>query len=122
VTATLRLVVADDDPDVLTALVALLEELGYVVAATATDGAAAVAAALREQPEVVLLDVRMPVLSGLEAAAQLRERAPQLPLVLLTAYADQALQAEARALGVRGFLVKGCSARAIVAALDAAVA
>jgi DNA-binding NarL/FixJ family response regulator len=115
-----RLVVADDDVELLEMLVLLLEELDHEVLATGRNGREAVAAAVRERPDVVLLDLRMPEMSGLEATELLREVAPELPVVLLSAYDDPGLQERAAAAGVHTYLVKGCSAQSLHAAVEAA--
>lgn len=116
-----RLVVADDDRELLGMLVLLLEELGHEVLAVGHTGQDAVAAAERERPDVVLMDLRMPEMSGIEAAAILQERMPGLPVILLSAYDDPGLQERAAAAGVDAYLIKGCSAQSLNAAvLDAA--
>ena len=117
-----RLVVADDDDQLLDMLVLLLEELGHEVLATGRTGAEAVDAALREDPDVVLMDLRMPEMSGIEAASALRSAAPRLPVVLLSAYDDAGLQEAAADAGVVGYLVKGCSARSLQGAIEQAEA
>jgi two-component system response regulator DesR len=90
------------------------------VVAECADGDQVVPEALRTSPDVVLLDLRMPEMSGLEATELLREVAPELPVVLLSAYDDPGLQERAAAAGVHTYLVKGCSAQSLHAAVEAA--
>ena len=71
------------------------------------------AAAVRERPDVVLMDLRMPEMSGIEAAAVLQESMPGLPVILLSAYDDPGLQERAAAAGVNTYLIKGCSAQSL---------
>ena len=82
------ILVAEDNPDSRDALRALLEAYGFRVL-TATNGEEAVKEALRQRPDLVLMDIMMPVMDGIEATRQLRERpeANQLPIVALTAMA-----------------------------------
>ncbi len=115
-----RLLVADDDERLLTMLAGLLEDLGYDVAATAPDGRSAVDRCLSDPPDVAILDQRMPGLSGIDAAKELKQRLPQLPIVILSAYDDPGLQEAALQAGVATYLVKGCSAAEIAAVIDRA--
>ena len=118
----LRLVVADDDDMLRDMLSGLLGDLGYDVLAAVADGAAAVQACVEQNPDVALLDHRMPVLTGIEAARQLHQHLPMLPIVILSAYDDAALQRAARDAGATKYLVKGCTAAQIAEAIEAAFA
>jgi DNA-binding NarL/FixJ family response regulator len=115
-----RVVLADDEPIILEALRQLLEESGCDVVDTATDGITAVELADDLHPDVLVADLRMPGLTGLEVAAQLRKRTPPVPVVILSAYDDVGLQLAAERIPVAAYLVKGCSSRALVAAINAA--
>ncbi|MBE7187098.1 ANTAR domain-containing response regulator [Jatrophihabitans endophyticus] len=117
---SLRLVVADDDELLREMLSGLLGDLGYEVVAAVGDGAAAVQASLEHRPDLTLLDHRMPVLTGIEAARQLHDRLPALPTVILSAYDDVGLQRAARDAGATSYLVKGCTAAQIAEAIEAA--
>jgi CheY-like chemotaxis protein len=114
-------IVADDDERVREMLVGLLDDLGYRVAAAFPEAPAAIAACVDDPPDVVLLDYRMPGMSGTEATTRLRELVPALPVVLLSAYDDAGVQEAARAAGASAFLVKGCTAQEISDAIDEAV-
>jgi two-component system, response regulator PdtaR len=83
----------------------MLTHLGYDVIGEAADGQTAVDLAKRLHPDIVVMDIKMPDLDGIEAAARLaRDRIA--PVVLLTAYSDQALIGRAKVAGVTGYLVK----------------
>lgn len=118
--SSIKLVLADDDVDLLEMLEGLVGDLGYDVVGTAGNGLEALAVVLRTEPDVVLLDLRMPFMTGTEVAMELRRERPQTPVILLSAYDDRSLQKFAAQAGVREFLVKGCSAREITAAIEAA--
>jgi AmiR/NasT family two-component response regulator len=100
-----RVVIADDESIIRMDLREMLTHLGYEVIGEAADGRTAVDLAKRLQPDMVVMDIKMPELDGIEAAAQLaRDRVA--PVVLLTAYSDQALIGRAKSAGVSGYLVK----------------
>ncbi len=101
----LRILIADDEAIIRLGLKKMLEELGHHVVAAAVDGVAAVELARRTQPDLAILDVRMPRLDGLEAARQIVEERP-VPIVLLTAYSDRATVERAKATAVLAYLVK----------------
>ncbi|MFD6751211.1 response regulator [Streptomyces anthocyanicus] len=106
----LRVLVADDNPVVRAGLTALLEaHPDTVVVAAARDGEEALACALRHAPDVVLLDVRMPGVSGLDVVRYMRrvEQTQHIPVILLTGFGpDTELTATAFALGVADLLMK----------------
>jgi DNA-binding NarL/FixJ family response regulator len=99
-------VVADDHPAMLTAVAEILARNGFDVVGRARDGGEALALIESEQPQIALLDVRMPRLSGIEVATQAATTAPDTSIVFYTAFGDQALLSEALDLGARGFVLK----------------
>lgn len=102
----LRIVVADDHPVFRDGLRTLLGDLGATVVAEVGDGAAAVAAVAEHRPDVVLMDLRMPVLSGVEATTRISRDSPATAVLVLTMSEDAgSLQAALRA-GARGYLLK----------------
>lgn len=115
-TKSIRVLLVDDDAGLRAELRLLLEDAGFQVVGEARDGVEGIAYARHERPDVVLSDLKMPGLSGLALAAELRD---QIPVVLLSAYDDEGLQAQAREVGA-GFLIKGCRSRAIFAAVQRA--
>jgi DNA-binding NarL/FixJ family response regulator len=108
-----RVLVVDDEPNVLSALCELLEDQGCAVVGRASDGRQAVELAAETRPDVVLMDMRMPVLDGIEATRLIREQDPFVQVVMLSAYEDAGLRQGAQDVGVYCYLVKGCSATLI---------
>ena len=102
-----RLLVVDDHDMLRGALVELLVQAGFEVVGEAADGADAVALAKQLEPEVVLMDLRMPVLGGLDATRLIKDAHPATQVVLLTAFDSPALQQQAEEAGCFAYLVKG---------------
>jgi response regulator NasT len=100
-----RVLVAEDETIIRLDLRALLERAGFEVCAEARDGEEAVALARSEQPDVAVLDVKMPKLDGIEAARRILDERP-IPIVMLTAYGQDDLVQRAAEVGVFGYLVK----------------
>lgn len=117
-----RVLVVDDHAMLREALVELLVQAGFEVAGEAADGADAVALAKELAPDVVLMDLRMPVLGGLDATRLIRDACPATQVVLLTAFESPALQREAEDAGCFAYLVKGAPPGTIRLALDKAAA
>lgn len=101
----MRVLIADDDPIIRLDLRQMLENLGYEVVAEAEDGQAAIHLARDNKPDVCVLDVKMPVIDGIDAARRLAEE-NIAPAILLTAYSDAELIGRAKDSGVFGYLVK----------------
>jgi NarL family two-component system response regulator LiaR len=121
VTPAIRVLLVDDHPVVRQGLRALLSTHdGIDVVGEADDGAAAVTAAERLSPDVVLMDVVMPGMDGVEALRRIGERRPQTRVVMLTSYADEQQAMEAVDAGASGFLLKDASPRDVAAAIRAA--
>jgi DNA-binding NarL/FixJ family response regulator len=117
----IRVVVVDDDDTVRTALVMLLDHHGgFRVVAQATDGAYAPSLVGTLRPDLVVIDVRMPLVGGIDALELIRQVDREVRIVMLSAYSDDALVADALAAGASGYLVKGCSAEELFATLEQA--
>ena len=86
------------------------------------NGQEAVELATRTDADVVLMDLRMPVMDGLQAARALRDQVPSLPVIILSAYEDPALKSEADAANAYAYLVKGCSALPLLDTIEQAAA
>ena len=102
-----RVLVVDDHQMLREALVELLDQAGFDVAGEAADGADAVALAKQLAPDVVLMDLRMPVMGGLDATRLIRDACPATQVVLLTAYESPAVRQQAEEAGCFAYLVKG---------------
>ena len=113
--------IAEDETIIRLDLRGQLEDAGYVVCAEARDGKEAVELARKTQPDIVLLDVKMPELDGIEAARRILHERP-VPILLLTAYSDEKLVRRAAAAGVFAYLVKPFSAHELAPAIETAVA
>jgi AmiR/NasT family two-component response regulator len=101
----MRVLIAEDETIIRLDLRDLLERAGLEVCAEARDGLEAVELARSEQPDLAVLDVKMPNLDGIEAARRILEERP-IPIVMLTAYGQQELVTRAVEAGVYGYLVK----------------
>jgi DNA-binding NarL/FixJ family response regulator len=118
-----RVVVADDQTAVREGLVTILElEPGIEVVGAAGDGAEAIALVEQHAPDVVLMDLNMPRVDGVEATKQIRARHPATQVVVLTTYADDDSVLAALAAGALGYLTKNASRADIRRALEAATA
>lgn len=114
----IRVCIADDQALIRSGLKALLELFeGISICAEAADGEAAVAAVTAERPDVLLLDVRMPKLTGVEVVQALRAKDALPPTLLLTTFEDDAALVAGVRAGARGFLLKGVTAETLVEAI-----
>jgi len=113
-----RVLIVDDHPLTRDALTVLLEQHKYDVVGQATDGAGAIEAARELQPDLVLLDLTMPGLSGLEALPHLRSAAPDCEVVVLTASGTEENLLAAIRGGAAGYLLKSEAPERIVEFLD----
>lgn len=105
---------ADDHQLLRQALRRAFEDAGLTVVGEAADGAEAVRLAEELQPDVVVMDVTMPVLDGVEATRRLHGRFPGLPIVVLTMHGEDALRREAIDAGASGFLTKDVSMHDVI--------
>ncbi|HYM08301.1 MAG TPA: response regulator transcription factor [Terriglobales bacterium] len=115
-----RIVVADDHDIVRHGLRTLLEtRQGWEVIGEASDGRQAVDIAKRLKPDVVVLDISMPELNGLEAARQILHDVPRTEVLILTMHRSEQVVRELLQAGARGYLLKNDAARELVAAVEA---
>lgn len=116
----LRLLVVDDHEVVREGLVGLLDRRsGFEVVAQAGNVAEAVSAAARYEPDIVVMDVRLPDGSGIEACREIRAARPETRVVILTSYPDEEAVLSAIVAGASGYLLKQVRGRDLVAALEA---
>jgi NarL family two-component system response regulator YdfI len=117
--AAIRVVVADDHPVVRDGLRMMLEEMteGFEVVGEATDGEAAVRVVGERQPDVVLMDLRMPGMGGLAAIEHIRQRWPHMAVLILTTYDEDELMIRGLQAGAAGYLLKDCSSATLLKAI-----
>lgn len=114
---SIRVIVADDHPATRAGVRAALEKSGFTVCAEVADGPAAVEAAVRERPDICLLDIHMPG-SGIAAAAEISAQVPETAIIMLTvSQADDDLFAALRA-GASGYLLKDTNPMRLPLALE----
>jgi two-component system response regulator DevR len=117
--SALRLLVVDDHEVVRQGLVALLDRReGFEVVAQAGTVAEAVAAAARFEPDLVVMDVRLPDGSGIEACREIRAARPETRVIMLTSYPDEEAVLSAIIAGAAGYLLKQIRGRDLVSALE----
>lgn len=102
-----RVVVADDDADIRAMLLAMLELDGYEVVGEAEDGDDAIDVARDTQPDLVILDLHMPRMSGLDALPQIGEVSPSTTVVVLSAFVADSVAAEVLRRGAVTYVEKG---------------
>ena len=117
----MRILIAEDETIIRLDLRNLLERAGHEVVAEARDGEEAVSLARTHEPDLAILDVRMPHLDGIEAAKTILAERP-IPIVMLTAYGQDELVARAVEAGVFGYLVKPFREADLLPAIAAAKA
>ena len=116
----LRLLVVDDHEVVRQGLVSLLERReGFQVVAQAGTVAEAIEAARKYQPDLIVMDVRLPDGSGIEATREIRSEQPQIRVVILTSYPDEEAVFASIVAGASGYLLKQIRGRDLVGALEA---
>jgi AmiR/NasT family two-component response regulator len=115
---SVRILVAEDEAIIRMDLIEMLEAAGYEVVAAATNGQEAIDLAVEHKPDLAILDVKMPVLDGITAAAKIIEIAPVL---MLTAFSQRELVERARDAGVMAYVVKPFTIGDLVPAIEIAI-
>ena len=110
------ILLADDNAYILETLAARLRDDGNEVV-TATNGQEAVEQGIRQQPDLAILDVSMPVMTGIQAAELLHKKFPRLPIILFTSYAEM-LKSTMHDLGVFAVFDKGSGLVELLSAVD----
>jgi DNA-binding NarL/FixJ family response regulator len=117
---TIRILLVDDHPIVRQGLKTLLEgHPGWEIVGEASDGAEAVEKAKDLKPDVMVLDITMPRMNGLEACRLLRTQTPQLEILFVTQHDSPQMMREALDAGARGYVVKSNAARDLLQAVEA---
>jgi response regulator NasT len=116
---SLRVLIADDEEPIRAVLVQLAQSLSHQVVGQARDGHEAVALARTTNPDIILLDIRMPHMDGLEAARAITGE-KLVPIIIITAHADQTLMERAAEVGVFSYLLKPITLQRLAAAISTA--
>jgi DNA-binding NarL/FixJ family response regulator len=118
-----QILIADDHTAVRTGLRAVLEQhADWEVVAEASDGRNALAAAIKTEPHLAIVDFSLPGMTGLEVARRIRESSPQTEVLIFTAYNSNLLARQAFEAGARAFLVKSDANKLLVAAVASLLA
>ena len=118
-----RVLVADDHEVVRLGIRNLLEvRPGWSVCAEANNGKEAVEKTLQFHPDVIIMDISMPLMNGLEAASQITKRQPQIPVILFSLHLSDDLSRHFKTDGIRGAVAKGDAARDLVLAVETVLA
>jgi signal transduction histidine kinase len=115
-----RVLVVDDVAEIRDNLAQLLGQLGLVVVGNAADGVEAVELVATTDPQVVVMDLRMPRMDGVEATREILAKHPDVAVLMLSAYGDESLVIDALMAGARGYLLKGAPASELADAITAA--
>ena len=116
-----RIVVADDEPITRMDLSEILKEEGYDVVGEASDGFDAVEFRRKLRPDLVLMDVKMPILDGIKASKVVMNEQLAKSVVLLTAYSGMEFIEQAKEAGVMGYIVKPISSKNLIPAIEIAI-
>jgi AmiR/NasT family two-component response regulator len=116
-----RILIAEDESLVVEMIVGIIDELGYTVVGTARNGVQAIEMTRDLKPDVVLMDIKMPDMDGIEAAHRIAEACPT-PVVVLTAFETPEMVVQASAAGVGAYLTKPTNAREVDRAITIATA
>ena len=116
----MRVLLADDNEEILNDVEELLTS-DFDIVGKATDGVSAVEAAIRLMPDLIVTDLAMPGLSGIEASRKMLTTHPDIPIVLLTLHNDARLVEQALSVGIRGYVHKLTAAEELIPALYCAL-
>jgi DNA-binding NarL/FixJ family response regulator len=119
---TLRVLIADDIASIRKSVRSILEEDPRLeVCGEAENGAQAIKQAEQLKPDVVILNITMPVLNGYEAAREIRAKMPEAAIVILSSHADRCFIAQAKQAGANAYVTKSQAADKLLSAVEAAI-
>ena len=116
----LKIIVAEDETLVALSIISQLKELGYQIVGDAVDGVEAIELCEKLHPDLVVMDINMPRLNGVQAAKTIRERY-RIPVVVVTGYSDDQLISEAAEAGVFNYLIKPVTKQNLAPAIEVAL-
>ncbi|AGF77135.1 CheY-like receiver and HTH DNA-binding domain-containing response regulator [Desulfocapsa sulfexigens DSM 10523] len=117
---TIKIIVVDDHKIVRDGLCSLIEGLsGYTIVGRAENGRQAIEVARREKPDIVIMDVSMPEMNGIDATSSIMEERPSCKIIVLSMHSDKRFITGALQAGASGFLLKECAFQELNQALDA---
>jgi two-component system, NarL family, nitrate/nitrite response regulator NarL len=117
-----RILIADDHEIIRTGIRAILRWWANVDVVEASNGREAIQQARKTNPDVIILDVTMPVLTGIEAARRLKKEMPQVPILILSMHDGQSMADELARIGVQGYVSKNDASAKLTLAIDAVLA
>ncbi|GAA0116931.1 ANTAR domain-containing response regulator [Clostridium senegalense] len=115
---TKRIVIADDEPITRMDIREMLEEEGYDVVAEASDGFDVIELARKHSPELIIMDIKMPLLDGLNATKIILKEQLANAVVLLSAYSNKSFIQKAKEVGAMGYLVKPLDNKSLIATIE----
>jgi two-component system, NarL family, response regulator NreC len=117
---TLKIIVVDDHKIVRDGLCSLIEGLsGYAIVGRAQNGRQAIEVARRENPDIIIMDISMPEMNGIDATSSILEEMPSCKIIVLSMHSDKRFITGALQAGASGFLLKECAFQELNQALDA---
>ncbi|SHJ56248.1 response regulator receiver and ANTAR domain protein [Hathewaya proteolytica DSM 3090] len=117
-----RIIIVDDEPLTRMDLSEILEDAGYSVVGEASDGIDAVELCRKEKPDLIIMDIKMPLLDGLSASKIIQKEELSGAIILLTAYSGKEFIEKATNVGVIGYLVKPIDEKSLLPAVEVALA
>ncbi len=116
----MRVLIADDQPGIRKRVcLTLAARIALEACEEASNGAEAVELAQESRPDLIILDITMPVMNGLDAARKIRQFSPDTPILILTMHKSKQLMEEAQKIGVHGYVVKAEAGQSLVSAVNA---
>lgn len=116
----LSVMIVDDSPITIRKLGMMLEQLGYFIVATATNGQAAISTYRTARPDVVTMDITMPIMDGIEATRDILGEFPDARIIMVTSHGQEKMVLDALKAGAKGYVIKPFQEQKIFEALEKA--